>query len=161
MKKILLSLTLISCAMAASVASAQTAMPDGHAAMMAAHAQMKSTDSALYKALGEKAGIASLTGDFVARLKADGRISEMFKNTKSEYLSNQLADQFCAVSGGPCQYKGADMKSAHANLDVGKADFNALVEDLQMAMDAKGIVFSAQNELLAKLAPMHRDIINK
>jgi hemoglobin len=53
------------------------------------------------------------------------------------------------------------MKSSHANLDIGKTEFNALVEDLQFAMDAKGIAFSAQNELLAKLAPMHRDIINK
>jgi hemoglobin len=161
MTKTLLCLALIAGVMSASVASAQTGMPEGHAAMMAAHAQMMSADSTLYKALGEKAGISSLTNDFVARLKADGRISEMFKNTKSEYLSNQLADQFCVVSGGPCQYKGADMKSSHANLDIGKADFNALVEDLQMAMDAKGIAFSAQNELLSKLAPMHREIINK
>lgn len=147
MKKTLLSLALIASALLATVSTS--------------HAQTMSGDASLYKALGEKAGIASLTDDFVARLKADSRISEMFKNTKSQYLSNQLADQFCAVSGGPCKYSGADMKSSHANLDIGKADFNALVEDLQKAMDAKGIAFSAQNELLAKLAPMHRDIINK
>lgn len=147
MKKTLMSLALIASALLATVSTS--------------HAQTMSADASLYKALGEKAGIASLTDDFVARLKADSRISEMFKNTKSQYLSNQLADQFCVVSGGPCKYSGADMKSSHANLDIGKADFNALVEDLQKAMDAKGIAFSAQNELLAKLAPMHRDIINK
>jgi hypothetical protein len=28
-------------------------------------------------------------------------------------------------------------------------------------MDAKGIAFSAQNEMLAKLAPLHRDFISK
>jgi hemoglobin len=33
------------------------------------------------------------------------------------------------------------------------------VEVLQGAMDAQGIAFSAQNQLLAKLAPMHRDVI--
>jgi hemoglobin len=27
-------------------------------------------------------------------------------------------------------------------------------------MDARGIAFTTQNKLLAKLAPMHRDIIN-
>jgi hemoglobin len=27
-------------------------------------------------------------------------------------------------------------------------------------MDAQGIPFSAQNKLLARLAPMHRDIVN-
>jgi hemoglobin len=71
----------------------------------------------------------------------------------------QLADQFCVVSGGPCVYKGADMKSAHANFDIAKADFNALVEVLQQSMDAKAIPFKEQNKLLALLAPMHREVI--
>ena len=39
------------------------------------------------------------------------------------------------------------------------ADFNALVEVLQAAMDAQGIPYAAQNRLLALLAPMHRDVI--
>jgi hemoglobin len=34
------------------------------------------------------------------------------------------------------------------------------VEVLQDTMDAQGIPFVAQNRLLAKLAPMHRQIIN-
>jgi hemoglobin len=35
-----------------------------------------------------------------------------------------------------------------------------LVEVLQQAMDAQGIAFGVQNRLLARLAPMHRDIVN-
>jgi hemoglobin len=44
-------------------------------------------------------------------------------------------------------------------MDITKGNFNALVEVLQTSMDAKKIPFSAQNRLLAQLAPMHRDII--
>jgi hemoglobin len=51
------------------------------------------------------------------------------------------------------------MREVHADLDINKGDFNALVEVLQRAMDAQGIPFSQQNRLLALLAPMHRDII--
>ena len=51
------------------------------------------------------------------------------------------------------------MKSAHADLEIGKRDFNALVEVLQQAMDARSIPFTAQNQLLAQLAFMHRDIV--
>jgi hemoglobin len=82
-----------------------------------------------------------------------------FKDTKSAYLQEQLVDQFCVVSGGPCTYKGADMKTSHANMDITKAQFNILVEVLQVAMDARGIPFATQNQLLARLAPMHRDVI--
>jgi hemoglobin len=52
------------------------------------------------------------------------------------------------------------MKRVHDGQDITKANFNALVEVLQQAMDARGIAFGAQNRLLAQLAPMHRDIVN-
>jgi hemoglobin len=92
-------------------------------------------------------------------LLADPRTGPHFKPADQKHVKEQLVDQFCKVTGGPCEYKGADMKSAHSNLDITKADFNALVEVLQLSMDAQGIAFSEQNKLLAKLAPMHRDVI--
>lgn len=113
----------------------------------------------LYAALGEKAGIDRLAGDFVARLLRHPRIGTHFKDAQPGPLQQSLAEQFCALSGGPCTYQGADMLDVHADMDIDKGDFNALVEVLQRAMDAQGIAFSQQNRLLALLAPMHRDII--
>ena len=51
------------------------------------------------------------------------------------------------------------MKSTHREMDITKGNFNALVEVLQLSMDAKGIGFRTQNQLLALLAPMHKDVI--
>lgn len=125
----------------------------------AVSAQTMTQSSALYQAFGEKAGLVKLMDDFVPRLQADPRLAEAFKNANVANLKAKLVDQICVVSGGPCEYKGADMKSAHSNMDITKTDFNALVEVLQKSMDAQGIAFSSQNQLLAKLAPMHRDVI--
>ena len=144
------TLTFLACIFAmsfANMASAQTAAPS------------TAKDSSLYIALGEQAGITQLSDDFVTRLVANKRLRPFFEKTNLPNFKLQLADQFCAVSGGPCVYKGADMKSAHANFDIAKADFNALVEVLQQTMDAKGISFGQQNRLLALLAPMHREVI--
>ncbi len=113
----------------------------------------------LYQALGEKEGIDRFVSDFVDRMYQDARIRDFFKDTKAVSLKESLAEQFCALSGGPCTYEGADMRDVHADMKIRKGDFNALVEDLQHAMDARGIAFSQQNRLLALLAPMHRDII--
>lgn len=113
----------------------------------------------LYRALGEKPGLVALMDTFVANIVADARIAPQFKEANVPHLKAQLVDQMCMASGGPCTYQGADMKTVHANLDITKADFHALVEDLQAAMDARGIPFAAQNQLLARLAPMHRDVI--
>ena len=38
--------------------------------------------------------------------------------------------KICEAGGGPCKYKGKDMKSAHAGMQISGADFDALVEDL-------------------------------
>jgi hemoglobin len=113
----------------------------------------------LYQTFGGKPGLVKLMDDFMVRLLADPRTGPHFKPADQKHVKEQLVDQFCKVTGGPCEYKGADMKSAHSNLDITKADFNALVEVLQLSMDAQGIAFSEQNKLLAKLAPMHRDVI--
>jgi hemoglobin len=115
----------------------------------------------LYAALGEQAGIRVLMDDFVARLKAEPRFGKLFRETKPEVLSERLTEQVCVLSGGPCRYQGASMKDAHADMGITRAEFNLLVEVLQQAMDGRGIGFTRQNQLLALLAPMHRDVIGQ
>lgn len=116
-------------------------------------------DDALYQSLGQKPGLIVLVDDFMQRLLVDPRTEPFFAKTNQQHVKEQLVEQFCQVSGGPCFYKGVDMKSSHSNLDLTKGHFNALVEVLQLSMDARQISFRAQNKLLAQLAPMHRDII--
>jgi len=119
-----------------------------------------STDDTLYQALGGTAGIQKLMEAFVRDLVADPRTSPFFKPLDLDHLRAQLSDQVCQVSGGPCLYQGTPMKKAHAGVDITRRDFNALVEVLQHSMDEAQIPFRTQNALLARLAPMHRDIVN-
>lgn len=125
----------------------------------AASAQTAPQNDQLYKAFGEQAGLVALMDDFMTRLLADPRTGPHFQPANQQHVKEQLVVQFCALGGGPCVYKGADMKTTHAELDIKKSDFHALVEVLQRSMDAKAIPFRQQNEMLALLAPMHRDII--
>ena len=128
-------------------------------ALTAGMAQAQNTD-ALYTELGGQPGLVALIDDFMPRLLADARMNPFFKDVDQAHVKDQLVSQFCEVSGGPCRHKGPDMKKAHAGFDINRAHFNALVEVLQNSMDARGIPFAAQNRLLARLAPMHREIVN-
>jgi hemoglobin len=116
-------------------------------------------DDTLYRAWGGEAGIRAVMQDFVPRLVAHPRIGHFFQGTNREHLTKQLTAQLCQVAGGPCVYEGADMKAAHRDMGVGRGDFNALVEALQQSMEAQRIPFGAQTAMLARLAPMHRDIV--
>lgn len=113
----------------------------------------------LYQRFGGQPGLVALVDDFMRRLLADPRTAPFFEKVNQAHVKQQLVEQFCELLGGPCRYQGVDMKAAHQDLEIRKRDFNALVEALQQAMEARGIPFAAQNQLLAKLAPMHRDII--
>lgn len=115
----------------------------------------------VYRQFGEEAGLVKLMDVFMEKLLADPRMRPFFENTDQAKVKKHLVEQFCVILGGPCKYTGRDMKSSHATLGIDRANFNALVEDLQWAMDKQGIPFRAQNKLLAKLAPMHREIETK
>jgi hemoglobin len=95
---------------------------------------------------------------FMTKLVADPRTQRFFDNADQAAIKKHLVEQFCAILGGGCAYTGRDMRSAHQGFDIDRAQFNALVEDLQVAMTQKHIPFRAQNKLLAKLAPLHHDI---
>jgi len=94
------------------------------------------------------------------RLLEDERINAQFAGTDLVNLNDRLVEQFCVELGGPCTYTGRTMAESHAGLGITEADFNALVEALMDAMDARGIPRGAQNRLLARLAPMHGDIVS-
>ena len=112
----------------------------------------------VYRAFGEEAGLVALMEDFMARLVADPRTKRVFENSDQAMVKKHLVEQFCVILGGPCTYTGRDMRTAHKGFDIDRAQFNALVEILQQSMSARRIPFRAQNRLLAKLAPMHRDV---
>ena len=116
---------------------------------------------AVYKAFHEEAGIKRVVHDMLKRVTTDPRIERHFEGVNLHRLSKLLAEEFCYLAGGPCQYTGDDIKTSHQGLEITDSDFNALVEDLQKAMDQEGVPFPAQNRLLANLAPMQRMVVTK
>ena len=106
-------------------------------------------------------GLTALMDTFMAGLLADPQMGPFFANADQARVKRQLVEQFCVILGGDCTYTGRDMRSSHAGLGIDRADFNRLVEVLQVAMDQHGVPFRAQNKLLAKLAPMHREVVTE
>lgn len=115
----------------------------------------------LYTRLGGQPAIVAVVDDFVANVAADKRINTFFGATDIAHLKAALVDQICAGTGGPFKYTGKDMKSAHRGMGVSTADFNALVEDLGKTLAKFNVPAKEQGELVAILAPMKTDIVEK
>jgi hemoglobin len=127
----------------------------------AALAQAPLANDSTFQGLGGKQGINNIVGTFIKLVLADDRINANFKDTDKKNLAMRLSEQFCQLSGGPCTYGGKSMVDIHDGLNVTTAQFNVLTEALQTAMETHGVSSAVQNRLVAKLAPMHRDIVIK
>lgn len=143
-----------------ALAQDATSMPQQSAAM-AASAPRTPALKPVFAEFGGKLGLVALMNDFMNNLMADSRTRPYFANADREHIKAELVDQFCVILDGPCTYTGKSMEQVHRGMEVNRAAFNALVEDLQKAMNKHQIPFRAQNKLLAKLAPMSKVIITK
>lgn len=118
----------------------------------------------LFERLGGLEAISAVIDEFLVNVVADNRINGFFGETvksteRVRALRQNLIDQVCAGSGGPCQYKGGDMKSVHRGMKIDDDAFDALVDDLVKALDKFKVPATEKVALLGVLAPMRGDIV--
>lgn len=118
-------------------------------------------DDSLYQALGQKPGITRVVEGMLLHIAKDERIKQHFAKIDIVRLRDKLVEQFCAEAGGPCVYSGDSMAESHKHMNLTRGDFNALVENLIDSMDDEHIAVPVQNRLLARLAPMRGNVIER
>lgn len=118
-------------------------------------------DKTLYARLGGKAALQAVVGELWNNVAADARINGRFKHTKPEAFGGQLVDFLCQASGGPCQYQGKDMKSAHTGMKLTDAEFSALAEDTTKALDKFKVPAREQSEVIGLLASLKGDVVGR
>jgi len=114
----------------------------------------------LYRNLGSEAGISAIVDAFLHELAENERVLPLFANTDIERFREKLIEQLCDTAGGPCTYSGDSMRDVHRGMQISRAQFNSVVEDLIRAMQREQVPVAAQNELLRRLAGMYGDIVH-
>jgi hemoglobin len=118
-------------------------------------------DKTLYERLGGKVALQAVVGELWNNVAADARINGRFKHTKPEAFGGQLVEFLCQASGGPCQYQGKDMKSAHTGMKLTDAEFSALAEDTTKALDKFKVPAREQSEVIGLLASLKGDVVGR
>lgn len=120
----------------------------------------KTPSPSLYEQLGERSGIATIVEDLLYLIVEDDRINQQFAGVDVRQFHTNLTDQLCEFSGGPCTYSGRGMRESHADMDITDTQFNALAENLILAMEKNDIPTGAQNRLIEELVPLYPQIRN-
>ena len=139
----------------AGLALALTAVSPAHA-----FAQERS----LYQRLGGYDAIAAVTDDFVGRLVSDPTFSKFFSGHSTDskgWIRQHIIDQLCQATGGPCIYKGRDMKTAHAGLGITEADWTRAVNHLVATLNKFKVPEREQTELAGALTELKPQIVER
>lgn len=127
-----------------------------------ASAQMKG--DSLYKRLGGYDALAAVTDEFITRLATDKDVGRFFvgasENSKMR-IRQLVVDQLCAATGGPCVYIGRDMKTAHKGLGITEKDWDIAVKHLGATLDKFKVPKKEQDEVVAALSGLKKDIVEK
>ncbi|MGY6630362.1 MAG: group I truncated hemoglobin [Wenzhouxiangella sp.] len=115
----------------------------------------------LYDRLGGRATIERFVDRGVERVVVNPEIADLFVHTDRDHLKFHLTEQICELAGGPCRYEGLDMESAHVGQNISSREFNALVEDFQLAMRETGVPYRLENQVIALLAPMKPAMLHR
>jgi hemoglobin len=124
---------------------------------------LQKTDS-LYKRLGGYDAIAAVTDDFIGRLATDPTESRFFvghSDDSNQRIRQHIVDQLCQVTGGPCVYKGRDMKTTHKGLGITQADWDISVKHLVATLDKFKVPEKEKNEVLTAVSGLKDQIVEK
>lgn len=114
----------------------------------------------LYERLGGKEGITKLVDDAVDAHLNNPVVKTRFENTADiEHAKKMSVEFFCAGSGGPEEYSGKDMLSAHKGMNISEQEFIAVVDDILWAMDENHLGDDLKRDVLAILYSLKGEII--
>ena len=118
----------------------------------------------LYKRLGGYDAIAAVTDDFIGRLVGDAQYKPFFTGHSTDSLKKirqNVVDQLCAATGGPCVYIGRDMKTSHAGLGITEKDWDSSVKHLIASLDKFNVPAKEKDEVLGAIGGLKKDIVEK
>lgn len=121
----------------------------------------------LWERLGGEAGVTKVVDDFVQRAATDKDLN-FFRDGKFALdaqgvtkLKKHLVDMISAVSDGPREYKGREMKEAHKGMAITEQEFNKTAAHLAAALKAAKVPDKTAGELLTLVASTKDQIVEK
>jgi hemoglobin len=113
----------------------------------------------LYERLGGRAGIEPVVRDIIELHFTEEITKPLCKGVDKQKLIGHVVDWLGRAAGGPEQYKGRDMVSAHAHLGMTDVHFMAAGEQILRVLSKYGVPEPEKQEVLCAIVAHHDDVI--
>lgn len=113
----------------------------------------------IYQEIGGAAALTAVVDHFYARVLADARLAGYFRNSDMARLKRKQVAFFAAALGGPEPYRGLSMAEAHRGRNIGRLQFDLVIDHLTAALTACGVPEATTAQIITAVEPLADDIV--
>lgn len=121
-------------------------------------------EKSLYERLGGYDAIAAATDDLLQRLTSDPEISFYWRGHSTDSMKRDrqlVVDFLCQALGGPVIYRGRDMRTSHAGLNITERHWQVFVDHTVATLEKFQVPEKEKEEFLACAASLKDDIVER
>ncbi len=118
----------------------------------------------LFERIGGEAAVDAAVDLFYRKVLSDELVAPFFLDTDMDAQHAKQKSFLTMVFGGPNDYTGKDMRTAHAQLvedGLGDAHFDAVSGHLQATLEDLGVAADAIGEVMALAGGTRDDVLNR
>ncbi|WP_336336218.1 group I truncated hemoglobin [Haloarcula brevis] len=113
----------------------------------------------LFERIGGRDAVEAVVSDFYDRVLDDPLLEPYFEDTDMDRLRSHQTQFISAVAGGPVDYDGDDMRTAHEGLGITEDAFANVATHLEAALRENGVPDDDVSAILGEVAAMEDDIV--
>ena len=114
----------------------------------------------LYDRLGGEDAISAVVDEFYDRVLADEQVAHYFDDVDMDRQRAHQTQFLSTVAGGPVDYSGDDMETAHEHLGITEPDFGAITGHLEAALVEFDVPRTEIDAVLEAVAAYEDDIVS-
>ncbi len=121
---------------------------------------MSVADDSLYVRLGKRPGIEKIASDIWDNHISNPIINNRYAASDPVKVKRLVTELCCAGFGGPEEYTGMDMISAHKGMNINEVEFVAVCDDVLKALDMNKVGKREKDEVLCILYSMKAEVVH-
>ena len=120
--------------------------------------------ASLFDRLGREKAVNAAVDLFYRKILGDPRLKQFFDNVDMDAQRAKQKSFLTMAFGGPNNYKGKDLRAAHAGLKkrgLNESHFNAVAQHLQATLKEFGVDAATTAEVMASAGSTKADVLNQ
>lgn len=106
------------------------------------------SEPSLYERLGGEEKIRAIATSIFDNHAQNKAINARYKDSDRDRVIRVVAEFICAGTGGPQEYTGKDMLTAHRGMNINATEYLAVVDDIMDALDSHAVGHQEKLEVL-------------